>query len=44
MVSLKGTEITNVTIKEAITKQKLVQRDNQAVLAAKAVSITFCEE
>jgi len=44
MVALKGTEITNVAIKDAIVKQKLVQPDNQAVLAAKAVGITFCEE
>jgi len=31
-------------IKDAIFKQKLVQPDDQAVLAAKAVGITFCEE
>ena len=44
MVALKGAEITKVTIKDAIIKQKLVQPDDQAVLAAKAVGITFCED
>ena len=44
MVALKGAEITKVTIKDAIIKQKLVQPDDQAVLAAKSVGITFCED
>jgi phosphofructokinase-like protein len=41
MVSLKGNEIKNVKIEDAIGKQKLVKPDNQAVFAAKAVGISF---
>ena len=41
MVALKGTEVKNVKIEDAIAKQKLVKRDNQSVLAAKAVGISF---
>ena len=41
MVSLKGNEIKNVKIEDAIGKQKLVRPDNQAVFAAKAVGISF---
>jgi 6-phosphofructokinase 1 len=44
MVALKGNEIIAVDIAEAISKQKLVKPDNQAVLAAKAVSISFGDE
>ncbi len=44
MVALKGTQISSVSIKDAIVKQKLVKSDDQAVIAAKAVGITFCEE
>jgi 6-phosphofructokinase 1 len=43
MASLKGTEIVDVKIEEAIAKQKLVQPDNQAMVAAKAVGISFGE-
>jgi len=43
MVALKGTEIRNVKIEDAISKQKLVKQDNQAVLVAKAVGISFGE-
>ncbi|HEY7750687.1 MAG TPA: ATP-dependent 6-phosphofructokinase [Ignavibacteriaceae bacterium] len=43
MAALKGTEIIDVPIAEAIKKQKLVKPDNQAVLAAKAVGISFGE-
>ena len=41
MVALKGNEIKNVKIEDAIGKQKLVQPDNQAVFAAKSVGISF---
>jgi len=41
MVALKGNEIKNVKIEEAIGKQKLVQPDNQAVFAAKSIGISF---
>lgn len=41
MVALKGNEIKNVLIKDAISHQKLVSVDNQAVKAAKAVGISF---
>jgi 6-phosphofructokinase 1 len=41
MVALKGTEIKNVKIESAIIRQKLVQQENQAVQAAKAIGISF---
>jgi phosphofructokinase-like protein len=41
MVALKGNEIRNVKIEDAIARQKLVKPDDQAVFAAKAVGITF---
>jgi 6-phosphofructokinase 1 len=41
MVALKGSEVKNVLIKDAISHQKLVSFDNQAVKAAKAVGISF---
>ncbi len=41
MVALKGNEIKNVKIEDAIGKQKLVQPDNQTVFAAKSVGISF---
>jgi 6-phosphofructokinase 1 len=41
MASLKGTEIVDVKIEDAIVKQKLVQMDNQAVSAARAIGISF---
>lgn len=41
MVALKGTEIKNVLIENAIERQKLVKPDNQAVKAARAVGISF---
>lgn len=41
MVALKGTEVKHVRIEDAISKQKLVKPDNQAVAAAKAVGISF---
>lgn len=43
MVALKGTEIKNVKIENAIAKQKLVHREHQAVFAAKSVGISFGE-
>jgi len=41
MAAVKGSEIVEVKIEDAISKQKLVKPDNQAVLAAKAVGISF---
>ena len=41
MASLKGTEIVDVKIEDAIANQKLVQKDNQAVSAARAIGISF---
>jgi ATP-dependent phosphofructokinase / diphosphate-dependent phosphofructokinase len=43
MVALKGTEIKNVKIEDAIAKQKLVSPDHQSVFAAKSVGISFAE-
>ncbi len=43
MVALKGDQIKNVKIEDAISKQKLVQPNNQAVRTAKAVGISFGE-
>jgi 6-phosphofructokinase 1 len=43
MVALKGNEIKNVLIEDAISHQKLVKMDNQNVIAAKAVGISFGE-
>jgi len=44
MASLRGNEIVEVDIADAISKQKLVKPDNQAVLAARAVGISFGDE
>jgi ATP-dependent phosphofructokinase / diphosphate-dependent phosphofructokinase len=41
MVALKGNEIKNVRIEDAITRQKLVQKDGQSVFVAKSVGISF---
>ncbi len=41
MVALKGNNVKSVSIEDAIAKQKLVKADDQAVLAAHAVGITF---
>ncbi|MEJ2616945.1 MAG: ATP-dependent 6-phosphofructokinase [Ignavibacteriaceae bacterium] len=41
MVALKGSEIKNIKIEDAISKQKLVTSDNQAVIAARAIGISF---
>ena len=41
MVALKGNDIKNVRIEDAIAHQKLVKQDDQAVFAAKAVGISF---
>ncbi len=41
MVALKGNEIKNVSIEDAIARQKLVNPDAEAVFAAKAVGISF---
>ncbi len=43
MVALRGSEIKNVLIEQAISHQKLVKPDNQNVIAAKAVGISFGE-
>jgi len=44
MASLKGNEIVEVNIADAISKQKLVKPDNQAVLAARAIGISFGDD
>ena len=41
MVALKGSEIRSVRIEDAISLQKLVKPKDQAVLAAKAVGVSF---
>ncbi len=41
MVALKGSEIRSVRIEDAISRQKLVKPKDQAVLAAKAVGVSF---
>jgi len=41
MVALKGAEIKNVKIEDAISRQKLVRQDDQAVFVAKAIGISF---
>jgi len=41
MVALKGNEIKNVKIEDAIANQKLVSEDNQALIAARRVGISF---
>ena len=41
MVALKGNEIKNVKIEDAIAKQKLVSPTNQSVKAARAIGISF---
>jgi 6-phosphofructokinase 1 len=43
MVALKGSEVKNVKIEEAISRQKLVQPNNQAVRTARAIGISFGE-
>ncbi|MCW8961189.1 MAG: 6-phosphofructokinase, partial [Ignavibacteriaceae bacterium] len=44
MVALKGSKIGEVKIEEAISKQKLVKLNDQAVIAARAVGISFGDE
>ena len=44
MVALRGSEITSVTIDEAIVSLKLVPEDDQLVLAARAVGTSFGNE
>jgi len=41
MVALKGNEIKNVKIEDAISRQKLVKPDDQAVFVAKSLGISF---
>lgn len=41
MVALKGTEIKSVKIEDAISRQKLVKPDDQAVITARRVGISF---
>jgi len=43
MVALKGADIKNVKIEDAISKQKLVKPDTQALIAAKAIGISLGE-
>ncbi|MBK9097816.1 MAG: ATP-dependent 6-phosphofructokinase [bacterium] len=44
MAALRGNEIVEVEIAAAISRQKLVKPDNQAVLAARAIGISFGDE
>ena len=44
MASLRGNEIIDVDIVDAISMQKLVKPNNQGVLAARAVGISFGDE
>lgn len=44
MAALKGNEIAEVNIVDAISKQKLVKPNDQAVLTARAVGISFGDE
>jgi ATP-dependent phosphofructokinase / diphosphate-dependent phosphofructokinase len=44
MAAIKGNEIVEVDIVDAISRQKLVQPNNQGVLAARAVGISFGDE
>ncbi len=44
MAALRGTQITSVKIADAVTKQKLVQKDDQVVGVAKAVGVSFGSE
>jgi 6-phosphofructokinase 1 len=41
MVALKGNEIKNVKVEDAISRQKLVKPDTQAMVAAEAIGISF---
>ena len=43
MVALKGSEVKNVSIEDAIARQKLVKLDTQGVVVAKKVGISFAE-
>jgi len=43
MVALKGSEVKNVKIEEAIARQKLILPDKQAVRTARAIGISFGE-
>lgn len=43
MVALKGSEIKNVKIEDAISRQKLVKPNNQSVRTAKMIGISFGE-
>ena len=44
MVALKGNKIVEVKIEDAISKQKVVKHDDQSVIAARAVGISFGDE
>lgn len=41
MAALKGSDISSVKIEEAISKQKLVEKTSQALIAASAVGVNF---
>ncbi|MGE5795181.1 MAG: 6-phosphofructokinase [Ignavibacteria bacterium] len=43
MVALKGADVKNVRIEDAISKQKLVKPETQALIVAKAIGISFGE-
>jgi ATP-dependent phosphofructokinase / diphosphate-dependent phosphofructokinase len=44
MVALKGNEVTNVKIEDAISRQKLVNETTQALISAKAIGVSFGTE
>ena len=44
MVALKGSEIKNIKIEDACAQQKLVKSENQAIIAARAIGISFGDE
>lgn len=44
MVALKGSEISSVLIKDAISRQKLVKPNDQGIQAARAVGVCFGTE
>ncbi|MBI1933988.1 MAG: ATP-dependent 6-phosphofructokinase [Ignavibacteriales bacterium] len=43
MVALKGNEIVSVKIEDAISRQKLVTKNHQSVVTAKAIGVSFGE-
>ncbi len=44
MVALRGNEVTTVSLEEAVAEQRLVARDSQTVMTARAVGTSFGDE